>query len=69
MYFLTGGYKINLILSIKWISFHSESQKRGYKVKSISISLVPVVEGKQLVEIVTNRQLEYKRLVKIRLFY
>ena len=44
------------------------SQKRGYKVNFISTSLEIVVEAKKLVEIITNTQLDDKKLVEIILF-
>ena len=41
------------------------SQKRGYKVNFFSTFLGPVVEAKKLVEIITNTQLDDKKLVEI----
>ena len=45
------------------------SQKRGYKVNFISTCVGLVVDAKYLVDIITNRLLDNKRLVEIRLFY
>ena len=42
------------------------NQKKRYKVNFISTFLGPVVEAKKLVKIITNTQLDDKKLVKTR---
>jgi hypothetical protein len=44
------------------------SQKRGYKVNSIFTYLGLVVDAKKLINIITNRLLDNKRLIKIDYF-
>ena len=45
------------------------SQKRGYKVNSISTYLGLVVDVKKIIQIITNRLLDNKESTKFRLFY
>ena len=45
------------------------SQKRGYKVNSISTCLGLVVDVKKIIQIITNRLLDDKESTKVRLFY
>ena len=46
-----------------------QSQKRGYKVNSISTYLGLVVDVKKIIQIITNRLLDDKETTKDRLFY
>ena len=45
------------------------SQKRGYKMNFISIHLGLVADAKKMINIIANRLLYDKIIVKIRLFY